>query len=239
MSHSVSVVIPCFNAARYISETIASVRAQVPSPHYHLHEIIVVDDGSTDGSADVVRSVDADVRIVAQVNSGISEARNAGLREATGAWIAFLDADDIWPADSLSTRAALLDTHSDVAVVAGFVEQFVSPDVSDDARQRIVLPDGPIQGRLAGALLVRRETFDAVGTFSAQYSLGETIDWVARAETAGHVMRAVESVVVRRRIHKNNSVQKREQLKSDYLSVLRAAIGRRRAAESAGGQPTV
>lgn len=239
MPYTVSVVIPCFNAARYIGEAIASVRVQQPSPHHHLAELVVVDDGSTDGSADVVRALDAGVQIVVQANRGISEARNAGLHQATGDWIAFLDADDVWPLDSLAIRAALLSAKPELAAVSGLIEQFISPDISDEAKQRIVLPDGPIQGRLAGALLVRRETFDSVGGFSAQYTLGETIDWVARAETAGHVMGAVDSIVLKRRIHGNNSVQKREQLRTDYLSVLRAAIGRRRAAESAGGNQAV
>ena len=232
---TVSVVVPCYNAAAYIAEALESVRAQDASPHFALHEIIVVDDGSTDNSAAVIRQSDSGVRVLTQVNSGISAARNAGLAIATGDLIAFLDADDVWTKHSLASRTAMLHSRPSLSAVSGFIEQFVSPDVSDEERQRIVLPEHAMQGRLAGALLVRRDVFASVGNFSAQYTLGETIDWVARAEAAGHTIGAVEALVLRRRVHSNNSVQKREQLKADYLSVLRAAIARRRegaAAES-------
>ena len=83
-------------------------------------------------------------------------------------------------------------------------------------------------GRLAGALLLRRELFATVGLFSLTFQVGETIDWVARAETAGHRIGFVPDLVLQRRIHRNNSVQKSERLKSDYLQVLRATITARR-----------
>lgn len=224
----ISVVIPCYNAASYVAEAIRSVLQQ--TEQCAVHEVVIVDDGSTDNSADVARAVPSEVtvRIIVQQNSGISEARNAGIRASSGDWLAFLDADDIWPSDSLYSRAALLQRRSDLSAVSGKIEQFISPDADAETRANVQLPPEPMHGRLIGAMLVRRRAFDDVGYFSRDYTVGETLDWVGRFEAAGHRIGSVDAVVLRRRIHNNNSMRKQEQLKADYLSVLRAAIARKR-----------
>ena len=95
----ISVVIPCYNAARYIAATIESVLAQDMRM-----EVIVIDDGSTDGSADLVRLRFPGVRVLVQANQGVAAARNHGLRAAHGEWIAFVDADDIWLPGKLAAQ---------------------------------------------------------------------------------------------------------------------------------------
>ena len=224
---TISVVIPCYDAAAYVAAAVRSVRAQHPVPH-RIHEVILVNDGCRDDSVGVARSVEPAVRVISQVNSGISAARNAGVLAATGDWIAFLDADDLWTTDSLCARADLLSARDDLAGAAGAIEQFISPDVPDEERAAIRMPPGTMPGRLAGALLLRRELFATVGLFSLAFQVGETIDWVARAETAGHRIGFVPDIVLQRRIHRNNSVKTCERLKADYLQVLRATIMARR-----------
>lgn len=224
----ISVVIPCFDAARYVADAIRSVRRQRTAPDV-ITEVILVDDGSTDDSVAVARAADPALRVISQANAGISAARNAGVLAARGEWIAFLDADDLWTDGSLAARVGLLTARDDLAGVAGAIEQFVSPDVPHHERDAIRLPPAVMAGRLAGALLLRRELFTTVGLFSSQFEVGETIDWVARVETAGFRIGFVDRVVMRRRVHRNNSVQKSQRLKADYLQVLRATIQARRA----------
>lgn len=102
---SVSVVIPCFNGEPYLGEALASARAQT----LPVAEILVIDDGSTDGSAALAASFGAPVQVVRQRNQGESVARNRGFDLARGDWIALLDADDVWHPDKLAASAALIE----------------------------------------------------------------------------------------------------------------------------------
>lgn len=99
----VSVITPCYNGAKYVAETIQSVMAQA----YENWEMIIVDDGSKDNSAEIIKSFcekDSRVKLIQQPNGGSANARNHGIREASGQYIALLDADDVWEKDFLSEQ---------------------------------------------------------------------------------------------------------------------------------------
>ncbi len=108
----VSIVVPLFEKAAYVERAIASILAQ----RSRSFEVIVVDDGSTDGGADLIAGGQR-VRVVRQENAGPGAARNRGIAEARGEYIAFLDADDVWEPDYLEFAVAALDAHPDVAAV--------------------------------------------------------------------------------------------------------------------------
>jgi len=109
----VSVVIPVYNGERFLADAIQSVLDQ----SYQDYEVIVVDDGSTDGSAEVAQRFGEAVRYVHQANSGVCKARNTGIAVAQGTYIAFLDQDDLWLPDKLATQVAYLDSHPEVGAV--------------------------------------------------------------------------------------------------------------------------
>ncbi len=111
----ISVVIPAFNNEKYIARAIGSVLAQTRPAD----EIIVVDDGSTDGTANEVRTFGDTVRLIRQKNGGASAARNAGVLAAAGEWIAFLDADDEWLPNKLELQVEHLRRHPDLMWTAG------------------------------------------------------------------------------------------------------------------------
>jgi glycosyltransferase involved in cell wall biosynthesis len=225
----ISVVVPCYNAARYVADALASISDQPTLPA----EVIVIDDGSTDDSHAVVERFAPLVWCIRQDNRGISDARNRGISLASGDAIAFLDADDVWTPGSLSARANILSADPSVECVAGMVEQFISPELPDELRRTLVCAPGASAARVAGTMLVRRHVFDRVGLFDASFQVGETLDWVARADAAGVVTRTIDTVVLRRRVHDANTTARNARIKSDYLRVLKASLDRRRASTPA------
>jgi glycosyltransferase involved in cell wall biosynthesis len=229
----ISVIIPCRDTARYLGAAIESVLAQSPVPD----EVLVVDDGSTDGSADIAERFGAPVRCDRQPHRGISLTRNRGLALATGDLIAFLDADDLWTPDSLAVRLACLTSDAAAGIATGLVEQFVSPELPDETQRTLLCPPGTQSGTVGGTMLVRREVFEQVGHFDPSFRIGETIDWVARARTHGVVVREVDRVVLRRRIHDANTGLTARPSRGDYLRVLKASIDRQRATTPAPPRP--
>src|SRR5712692_4293853 len=125
-SPTVSVVIPVYNGERYLAEAISSVLDQT----YKNFELIVVDDGSTDQSAAVVRSFTDDrIRYLYQSNGGASKARNLGVAASRGTVIAFLDSDDVWLPHKLERQIDCLASHKDVGAVYCWYE-VLEPDGS-------------------------------------------------------------------------------------------------------------
>src|SRR5258708_3790649 len=113
MNPEISVVIPAYNRAKTIHEPIDGALAQEPK----IFEIIVVDDGSSDKTADVVAMYGQPVRLVQKANGGVSSARNAGIKAAHGKYIAFLDSDDLWMPGKLAAKYAYLQSHPDIPLV--------------------------------------------------------------------------------------------------------------------------
>jgi glycosyltransferase involved in cell wall biosynthesis len=167
---AVSVIIPCYNARPWIAETLRSAQ----EPTAASTEIIVIDDGSTDGSGNEVREQFPDVRLLATPNRGVSHARNLGLELATGRFLVFLDADDLLLPGKIDRQAALLDsTQADVAYGNW---QRLSP-TSDGVFGRAekverAMPSAPEIALLTGfwcptgAYLFRRTLVQRVGGFS-------------------------------------------------------------------------
>jgi glycosyltransferase involved in cell wall biosynthesis len=218
-SELVSVVIPVYNAGRFLADAIRSVFAQ---SHAQI-QIIVVDDGSTDHSADVVRHFA--VGYIRQQHSGIAAARNTGVLAARGSLLAFLDADDLWTHNRLARQVQLLAQRPDVQLAAGRVEQFYDESYTGP---RNPLPAPAAEAYTAGALLIRRRDFFRVGMFNTRLQVGEFIDWHSRAINTGFREFCLNEVLLRRRIHGENSTLKQRHSQRDYLSVVKSHLDRKR-----------
>jgi glycosyltransferase involved in cell wall biosynthesis len=220
---TLSVVIPAYNAARFLPAAIASVHAQ----QYDGLELIVVDDGSTDDTRAVLEQT-AGVTCVHQARSGVASARNAGVRKADGTLLAFLDADDYWSAGKIARQMpALIDLGADM--VFGHAQEFQS----DEAHAAIHRIGTPMRARCAGAMLIARETFARVGEFPEQWRVGEFIDWFSRALDRGLTETTVADVVLYRRLHGNNMGRDAGDARTDYVRVIKSALDRRRASHDA------
>jgi glycosyltransferase involved in cell wall biosynthesis len=225
---AVDVVVPCYNGARYLAEALDSIWSQTVRPG----EVIVVDDGSTDDTAAVAQTHRPRVRYVYQANSGIASARNRGVSLSQGEFLAFLDADDLWEPAKLEKQFAALQAATELDAVFAHARQFVSPDVADDpVVQRLRVPTEPMAAYYASTLLIRRPALVRVGLFAAEYSIGEFIDWYARAVDAGLKMRLLPEVLVWRRIHGANSTLRHRPRRAEYARLIKAALDRRRASQ--------
>ncbi|MFO8008368.1 MAG: glycosyltransferase family A protein [Candidatus Brocadiia bacterium] len=140
----VSVVMPAYNAEGFVADAIESVLAQ----DYRPLEVLVVDDGSTDATGDVVQAYGAPVRCLRRENGGPAAARNTALREAGGDFIAFLDADDLWHPGKLEVQAALLQARPDVGLCSARMSSFRSPEQVEWASLPAEPPVCPIPLRM-------------------------------------------------------------------------------------------
>lgn len=216
-----SVVIPVYNGEKYLAEAIASVAQQsLPAT-----EIIVVDDGSTDGTSEIARR-HGGVVYRRQGNAGAAAAINHGVRIARGVLVAFLSADDVWQPEKLARQHAAL---SDVPrrLVFGHMQHFISPELNGAVACFLQCPAGPMPAFSAGTLLTRLDTFRAVGPLNESFAVGEFLDWYARACDAQHDIVMLDDVVSLRRVHMTNH-STRALRETTYLPVLKAAIARRR-----------
>lgn len=223
-SSGVSVVIPARDAERYLAETIESALKQTVTPA----EIVVVDDGSTDRTAEIAGSFGSIVRVVGQPGSGVSVAINRGIAETSSPLLAMLDADDLWPAEKLEVQAAKLVALPQLDAVFGFARNFASPEMSDEEAAKIRFDPEPGPFRAKGTMLIRRAAFDRIGPFDTRWRVGDFVDWHARAEEAGFATEMVEEVVLLRRVHASNFTRVTRDAHIDYVRVAREALKRRR-----------
>jgi len=210
----VSVVIPAYNSKEFIGAAVTSVRAQT----LPVSEIIVIDDGSTDGTADIAAQLG--VRVIRSEHRGISAARNIGIREAQHEWIAFQDADDLWEPEKLECQWQASLLYPDVGLVSCDLVQWVIGEAKptagssryDDAAIRASLRYIPeVNGSLAEsirfnspAMLIRRELLLSVGLFDEDIEYVEGVECYLRIMARCAVV-LVELPLVIQRIHQANT----------------------------------
>lgn len=220
----ISVIIPVYNGEEFIAEAIASVRAQAYMPL----ELIVVDDGSTDRTAQVVQALGAEIRYIYQPNQGPAAARNHGLALAQGSLIAFLDADDLWPADKLAHQVACLTADEQVQVVWGHT-QFCAYRADTVPA---VMP-APNRFPLLGSLLCRRSVFQQVGLFEPTLRLGEDLDWLRRLTATNLPVQLSPHLALLYRMRPGSLTYGLPLQEQGWFAIVRQALKQRRAA--AGG----
>ena len=224
----ISVVIPVYNAVPFLAEALTSVFAQ----DYRPIEVIAVDDGSTDQSLAIAKAWSPALRILQQENAGQAAARNRGIERARGAYVAFLDADDLWPKDSLSRHLDLLQGRGDLDFVLGRIQVDYQPSAGEGA----LLFRGADQNValfLFGAGLFRRSLFDRAGLLSEDLRNSEDVDWFLRAREAGAAWLLLDEVGLIYRRHGANLTERLPLEKTEIFRVLARSAARRRSRPAA------
>lgn len=224
---AVSVVIPVFDGEDLVADAIGSAIEQGPI----VGEIIVVDDGSTDGTVDIVRRF-PQVRLIQQQNAGPASARNVAVLASSGEYVAPLDHDDLLAPGRLDRMVAALEDEPEAAYAVGRQELVIEPgcplpywlrstDPSDLDRFR------GEQG--TGLMLIRRRAFDTVGLFDETFTgSGEDLDWIFRCIELGHTSVVLDDVVTIRRIRGDNLTADESANRHAMFQVLQRRAHRRR-----------
>lgn len=217
-----SCVIPVFNGERYLREALDSVLAQ----SLPLAEVLVVDDGSTDGTADLVRAYGGPVRHLYQPHRGVSAARNRGIRAASQPLIAFLDADDVFVAHKNERQVARFVARPDLDMSAAHAINFWSSDLTVGERRHDPKLTNPWP-RCISTWIVRRSLFDTIGGFDETMPLSQDVDWNIRVQGSGALIETLPDVLMRRRLHGDNTTrQARERCRKAVLGSLRTHLRR-------------
>jgi glycosyltransferase involved in cell wall biosynthesis len=193
----ISCVVPVHNAEPYLVEALDSVLSQ----GWPDIEVIVVNDGSTDGSPKILERYRDAVTRIDQEQAGISAARNSGLRHASGDLIAFQDADDIWPPGRLAAMAGALRDDPTADVAAGRVEIIDERPAGRESRKKL---ETVHRLMLVQSLLIRRSVFDRIGPFNDQLRAAEDIEFIMRARARSISFNLVDVVSLRYRLHAGN-----------------------------------
>jgi len=211
----VAVVMPAWNAERFIEEALASALAQTVPPA----SIVVVDDGSTDATARLAASAHHSVRVLRREHAGIGAARTAGVAATTSELVAFLDADDLWLPEKLERQLAVMDGDPSTDAVFCSIDEFSDPVHTPPATVRP--PRQSVAAALTSAALLRRDVLDRLGPF-AHTPVGEWAGWWARARAEGVREVFVPDVLVRRRLHARNHSHLQYDDGKTFLAIARA-----------------
>jgi glycosyltransferase involved in cell wall biosynthesis len=219
----VSVVVPVLNGRAFVCEAIDSVFAQQGATV----EVIVVDNGSTDGSAELVAERYGErVRLATESKPGAASARNTGAALAVGTWLGFLDADDLWLAGKLQRQLEALRPAAPATLCLSWCEEFYSAELSERQRQSLSIRREAYPMLLPSSLLLRLDCFRRIGPFP-EIAAGEFFAWYGWARELGVQDCVVPEVLVRRRVHASNTTRMAGRLQA-YPAAAKWLIDRRR-----------
>ncbi len=221
MTGPVAVVMAARNAARFIGDALESVVTQTAPAS----TVVVVDDGSTDATAEIAVRFAPAVRVLRRPHHGVAAARNAGVELTAAPLVAFCDADDLWLPTKLERQQQALVDDAEVAAVFCLMDDFLDDQLTDTAGLR-----APLTGQaapLASAALLRREVVDRVGPFG-DVPVGDWVGWWSRARAIGVREHIVPEVLVRRRIHGGNNSAVHSDGGHTFLGIARAHLREKR-----------
>ena len=222
----VSCIVPVFNGEKYLAESLDSIFAQT----YRPIEVIVADDGSTDGSRGLVESYAEPVRWISQKSAGPPAARNLGARAARGEMLAFLDADDLWLPEKLAMQVSRLQSRPELDACVAHVRMFWAPELREEEEFYREHPRAQaIPGYASISLLAQRTVFDRIGMYREDLWSADSTEWFIRFREAGLALDCMEEVLVLHRMHSNNLTRRRsEASKAEFARVVADSLLKRR-----------
>jgi len=220
----ISCIIAVYNGERHIARTLDNVLTQT----LPLYEIIVVDDGSTDRTPEIVASYAPPVTRITQPNRGPGPARNRGILAARSPFLTFIDADDCWHPQKTERQWRFMEAHPEIQVSFTMIQNVDDADMERMERGPREDQDA-IPGYATQTMLARREVFDRVGLFHSRLRHCNETEWILRARELNVPMTLLPDTLVYRALHgKNLSIREREQSYQEHLQLLKNSLERRR-----------
>ncbi len=226
MTPKISIIMPVYNGETYLRDAVASIQNQT----FTDWEIVFVDDSSTDNSAAIIDafvSMLPNVRALMQTNAGPAAARNLGISAARAPYLAFLDADDLYPSNKLELQAARLDSDPSLEVVLGRI-QYVSLPGAEPLNMRFSEPDNTLIHVHLGGGLFRRDVFEKIGLFDISMRYSEDLDWFLRAYEADTHLLILKAITLHYRLHDANMTHGRTLQEINTFRALKKSLDRRR-----------
>lgn len=227
-SPDVTVMITVYNGVTYLAEAIESVLRQTYQPL----ELIVIDDGSDDGSGEVATRYLSSLRYEYHARMGMGAARNLALSLAQGRYLTFLDADDRFSPDAIALQMDAFAQDPSLDIVYGHLREFLSPDFDPSLARKFRPAADKLANRLANGTLIRREASLRIGPFATNLKVGLGIDWSLRIKEQGLKSRTLDDIVMERRLHANNNGRRERDANLEFVQILKASLDRRRMASS-------
>lgn len=227
MRPMLSIVIPVYNGAEFVSEAVESIYAQEFLPEKF--ELILIDDDSEDHSYDVCLELAAlHSEIIMKrndVNRGIAATRNIGVVSARGEFLSMLDQDDTWRSDKLIKQFKVLSDNPSVDLVLGMQEFHLTGTNQFPRWFKPEWADAPQAGYVFGCMLIRKSTFLRVGLLDQALRHGsDDVDWFGRAKSMGLLENVIADVVLDRKIHSSNTSSQTKAFNAELLTVIRRKI---------------
>ena len=228
----VTTIIAAKDSEEYIERAIRSVLEQ----EYQASEIVVVDGHSVDRTVEIARSFD-DVHVIQQVNEGIADAYNLGIRSAAGEIVSFLSSDDTWTTDKLRIQVNCLLNEPNLLFTTARVKFILQDESYIPPGFRKELLKGDHVAHIMETLVAWKEVFEKVGFFNTGMAIAEDVDWFARAFDAKIPMKTVQQVLLHKYIHNRNLSLNTPDCNRYLLRSLRESIRRKRDAEQSRYEP--
>lgn len=232
----ISAIIPAYNSQDFILDAINSIKNQT----HPVDEIIIIDDGSTDNTQQIVENIRGEIKYLKQKNQGPSAARNAGIKIAKGDWIAFLDADDQWTIDKIEKQLTVLSHSPELHLIAGDMQEI---GIANELITQSVLAKHSlleqfqanqslaINNALAklvtknfiptGTVLVKRTTLIEAGMFNSAIRFGEDLELWAKI-AAKHPITCMPEILMLRRLHNQNATKCTVPMLADLVKVMQS-----------------
>ena len=221
----VSVILPVYNGERFLANAIQTVKKQ----NYQPLEIIVVDDGSTDGTAAIAAQFKDEIQYIYQSNQGPAAARNRAIEVAQGDIYAFIDVDDEWVDGAFEQLLNHLISNPTINIVRGLIQDQV---ISTDRTEKNANPssrDGQYYSVNLGSMLFHKSVFETVGLFDPSLTQGEDFDWLIRAWEQQIEKNDLDVLFLLYHKHDCNITRDKRKVESGWLNSYKRHIDRVRA----------